>query len=563
MDVSCANDDTLAQLLDGKLPERERLAFERHCDECPRCSAMFGELGAALRSRTTARPDSLVGSNVGRYRVLRKLGEGGMGQVYEAVHRDLGTHVALKVIADEHAHDPELAKRFLTEARAASVIRHERVVRVLDLFHADDDRAVIVMDLIEGQTLRTHERAGQLPIGGVVQVMLDVLDALAAAHAAGITHRDLKPDNIIVDPSGRAKVLDFGIAKDARPSPGAAAKTRTGLIIGTPEYMSPEQISGGEADPRADLYAAGVVLFEALAGERPYAGSSDFEVMRAHLDVPIPRLRALRPAVPPALEAVVTRALAKAPGDRFPDAVAMARALSDAAASVPAGESARITGFPTVAETPTVRSGVDASVSAAIVTKREGRAPRAGGVRPVVIALCGVAGVFAIGAIAWSLARSNTAVVADAGVVVVDAAPVDPHCRCVVDADNQRVGGAYLCTTTQAPRCRCENHSEMLCPTPLEPCPNNVCDDPALDLNVHLYSCSIGSPGHWWARETAGARCRGHERPNDELQDGKWVCAVCARFDDVRRMPGAECSGHLITGEVLSGHIVCKTDMRR
>jgi predicted Ser/Thr protein kinase len=561
--MACADDDTLARLLDGKLPEGERVALERHCGECPRCSAMFGELGAALRSRTAARPDSLVGRDVGRYRVIRKLGEGGMGHVYEAVHRDLGTQVALKVIADEHVHDPELAKRFVTEARAASVVRHERIVRVLDLFHTDDDRAVIVMDLVDGKTLRTLERASVLPIGGVVQIILDVLDALAAAHAAGITHRDLKPDNIIVEPSGRAKVLDFGIAKVARSAPGVAAKTRTGSTIGTPEYMSPEQVSGGEADPRADLYAVGVVLYEALAGERPYAGASDFELMRAHLEAPIPRLRAARPAVPPALEAVVTRALAKAPGDRFPDAAAMARALTDAAASVPAGERTRFTGSAPEAETPTARSDV-VPVAATIATKREGPVSPDRGSRLAVIVIGGVAAAFAIGAVAWSWGRSSIAVVPDAAVVAdaADVAPIDPHCRCVVDADDETYRGEYLCTTTRAPLCRCHADSSMLCPTPLEPCPNNVCDDFALDNGAKRYRCSIGVPGHWWARETEDAGCQGYDSPNDKLRDGKWACSVCARFDDVRRMPGAACSGHAESGALLSGHIVCKTHKR-
>ena len=554
--MACADDDTLAQLLDGKLPESERVALERHCGECPRCSAMFGELGAALRSRTAAGPDSLVGRNVGRYRVLRKLGEGGMGHVYEAVHGELGTHVALKVIADEHAHDPELAKRFLTEARAASVVRHERIVRVLDLFRADDDRAVIVMDLVDGQTLRAHERASRLPIGGVVQIMLDVLDALAAAHAAGITHRDLKPDNIIVEPSGRAKVLDFGIAKVARSAPGVAARTRTGATIGTPEYMSPEQISGGEADPRADLYAAGVVLYEALAGERPYAGANDFELMRAHLEAPIPRLRAARPEVPPALEAVVTRALAKAPGERFPDAAAMAHALTEAAASVPAGERARITGSPPGAETPTVRSGEAPRGAATIVTKREGPASPARRSRPALIALFGIAGAFAIGAGVWRLARSTAAVPPDAA-VVADAPPIDPHCRCVVDEDDATYRGAHLCTTTRAPLCRCEHDHEGLCPTPLELCPDH-CADFALDTGDKWYRCSIGVPGHWWAHETAGTPCQGYDRPNAKLLDGQWVCSVCARFNDVPGMPGAACTGHDESGPVLSGHIVCK-----
>ena len=167
--------------------------------------------------------------------------------------------------------------------------------------------------------------------------MIEVLSAIAAAHGVGIVHRDLKPDNILVSPSGRAKVLDFGIAKLVTAEPGKGPRTRTGALVGTPDYMAPEQIGGRAIDARTDIYSAGVVLFEAMTGRRPFEGQSDFEVMRAHVDSPPPSVRTLRADIPVEIEAVVVRALAKAPGDRFATATEMANALQAASATLPEG----------------------------------------------------------------------------------------------------------------------------------------------------------------------------------------------------------------------------------
>ena len=354
--MTCPDENLLARLLDGTLPAAGRVDIERHLDGCASCSGLVTELAAVLApepggftcDRCGERypapglcpddgglvgdtRDPLIGTDVGRYRVARVLGTGGMSRVYAAFHRDLRASAALKVIGTRYADDAELARRFMVEARAVSMIRHDNIVKILDLLRLDDGRPVIVMELLEGQTLRQAVRAGELTSAGIVQVMIDVLAALSAAHAAGIVHRDLKPDNILIEANGRPKVLDFGIAKlHAAPADPSIARTRTGVLLGTPEYMAPEQIRGGDVDARSDLYSAGIVLFEAFAGRRPFVAGNDFELMRAHLEDPVPSLRALRSDVPAALEDVIRRALAKDPRDRFASASEMAQALREA-----------------------------------------------------------------------------------------------------------------------------------------------------------------------------------------------------------------------------------------
>jgi len=284
--------------------------------------------------------DQLIGTEVGRYRIERLLGEGGMGRVYLAVQPMIGSQVAIKILSDECARNPELLERFFAEARAVNLIRHEGIVNVLDMAMLPDGRPFIVMELIEGTTLGHALRTERLPLGGLVQVMCEVFSALAAAHAIGIVHRDLKPDNILVTGEGHAKVLDFGIAKLAPGlQHGLSPRTQTGALLGTPHYMSPEQISGkGQVDARSDVYACGVMLYEAITGRRPFEGETLFDLMRAHLEQPPPSPRALRPELPVSIEHVVLTAMAKRPEDRFQSATAMAQALQHAAGELPAHE---------------------------------------------------------------------------------------------------------------------------------------------------------------------------------------------------------------------------------
>ena len=273
--------------------------------------------------------DPLLGTEIGRYRLERLIGEGGMGQVYLGVQPAIGSRVAVKVLSDQCARDPELLERFFAEAKAVNLIRHENIVSVLDLALLSDGRPYIVMEFIEGQTLGQILRAGRAPLGGIIQAMVEVLSALGAAHELGIVHRDLKPDNVLITGEGHAKVLDFGIAKLA-PGLGNALspRTRTGALLGTPAYMAPEQISGaGNVDPRTDLYAAGIVLFQAVTGRVPFEGDTLYDLMRAHLEVMPQRPRELRPDLPELFEDVILQALAKNPAERFSTAAAMTHAL--------------------------------------------------------------------------------------------------------------------------------------------------------------------------------------------------------------------------------------------
>ncbi|HEU4732567.1 MAG TPA: protein kinase [Kofleriaceae bacterium] len=307
---------------------------------CTQCGELAGRRGTCPRDghELAATEDALLGAEVGRYRLIRLIGKGGMGRVYEAVQPALGSRVAIKVLAEDAADRPDLVDRFFTEARTVAMIRHEGIVNVLDLAWLPGGRPAIVMELVTGHTLGALVRGRPAPIGGAVQVMIEVLSALAAAHAIGIVHRDLKPDNILITSIGRAKVLDFGIAKLAADRHGPLPHTRTGAVLGTPQYMSPEQIGGATLDARSDLYSAGVVLFEAVTGRRPFEGLSDFALMRAHVEVPPPPPRALRPELPVELEHAILRALAKQRGERFASANEMANALHAATARLPPGE---------------------------------------------------------------------------------------------------------------------------------------------------------------------------------------------------------------------------------
>ncbi|MDB4962640.1 MAG: pkn1 [Myxococcales bacterium] len=306
---------------------------------CGACGQSFDRGGYCSTDgqALVATTDPMLGREVGRYRIARLLGEGGMGQVYLGVQPAIGSRVAIKILSNECTRIPELLERFFAEARAVNLIRHESIVSVIDMAQLDDGRPYIVMEFIEGQTLGQVVRSGPAPIGGVVQAMTEVMSALGAAHALGIVHRDLKPDNVLITAEGHAKVLDFGIAKLAPGLSNALSpRTRTGALLGTPAYMAPEQISGaGNVDARTDLYAAGVVLFQAVTGRVPFQGDTLYDLMRAHLEQTPPSPRAMRPELPPALEAVILTALEKDPARRFQSAAEMTHAMHEAARALP------------------------------------------------------------------------------------------------------------------------------------------------------------------------------------------------------------------------------------
>ena len=300
---------------------------------CPDCGQSWpsgghcGDDGAEL----VAPRDTLLGVTIGRWRLARVLGEGGMGRVYLAVQPAIRSRVAIKVLSEACARDRALVDRFFAEARAVNLVRHEHIVGVLDLAWLDDGRPYIVMEYIDGTTLGAVIKRGPPPLASIAALTTEVLSALAAAHAIGIVHRDLKPDNVMVTAGGHAKVLDFGIAKLApQLHRGDSPRTATGALLGTPDYMAPEQIAGGAIDGRSDLYALGALLYEATTGQRPFAGRNVFELLRAQVEELPPPPDAVRRDLPPALAAVIMRALAKRPDDRFPTAAAMAQALAAA-----------------------------------------------------------------------------------------------------------------------------------------------------------------------------------------------------------------------------------------
>lgn len=266
-----------------------------------------------------------------RYELVEQLGHGGMGTVYRAVDHRLRRTVAVKTLSAELALQPEFLTRFQREAHAAAALNHPGVATVHDVGEDASGGAAepyLVMEYVEGRTLGQVLKDGALPVAQAVDITGQVLDALEHSHRHAIVHRDIKPANVMLTGSGKAKVVDFGIAKAL--SEAATRLTGTGVAVGTPAYLAPEQINGGETDHRTDLYAVGCLLYELLTGRPPYTGDSPFSVMHQHLSAePVPPSR-LRPELPPAVDAVIVRALHKGRQDRFANAATMHDSLAEA-----------------------------------------------------------------------------------------------------------------------------------------------------------------------------------------------------------------------------------------
>jgi len=270
---------------------------------------------------------SLVGQTVSHYRIVSKLGGGGMGAVYDAEDTRLGRHVALKFVPPELVHDRKALDRFFWEARAASQLNHPGICTIHDIEDADG-HPFIVMERLEGVSLKERMMGGPMELEEILDVGIQVTDALAACHAKGIIHRDIKPANIFLTNTGLVKVLDFGVAKLA---PGIRAGdaalddplTVAGDIFGTAVYMSPEQARGEELDPRTDLFSLGVVLYQMGTGQRPFAGANAVTTLEAVMNhKPVSPLK-LNPNLPPELEGILGRAMEKERGNRYPNALAM------------------------------------------------------------------------------------------------------------------------------------------------------------------------------------------------------------------------------------------------
>jgi len=277
---------------------------------------------------------ALIGSELGgRYRIVRRIGAGGMGTVYEAIVRNTGARVAIKTLhAGEGGH--QKAARFRREARAIAAIEHPAVLRTFDVGTTEDGSPYLVMELLSGRTLASLvERVGKLPIPIALAIVEQILEGLVAAHVAGVVHRDLKPENVFLHvgatstgPRTTVKIVDFGIAKLVE-GLETARLTATGTVLGTPEYMSPEQAAGGAVDARADVYATGLLTYEMLCGRRPYADLPPQRIFAAILAGAAPALSERDPTLPPEIVAWVGRAMARDPAARFPSAPAALSAL--------------------------------------------------------------------------------------------------------------------------------------------------------------------------------------------------------------------------------------------
>jgi serine/threonine-protein kinase len=285
----------------------------------------------------------MIGESVGSYRLVEKLGEGGMGEVYLAEHRHIARRVAVKLLLRDLSAAPDMVGRFFSEARAASLIEHPGIVQVLDCDVHRDGRAYIVMELLRGEDLRDYlSRVGALAHDepGALAILRRIAEALAAAHAQGIIHRDLKPDNIFLHlPSGSSpydpvvKLLDFGIAKLMRGTEGGT-KTRTGQLLGTPIYMSPEQCRGaGKVDSLSDVYSFGCIMYEMLCGRPPFTEDGFGDLIISHVSRPPPDPLRFAPAMTPAARQIVLGCLAKDPAARPQSMTRLAESLKEAGAT--------------------------------------------------------------------------------------------------------------------------------------------------------------------------------------------------------------------------------------
>lgn len=269
----------------------------------------------------------MTGQTLSHYQIQEKLGEGGMGVVYRALDTHLNRPVALKLLPSDKVNNPERRKRFVQEARAASALNHPHIVTIYDIA-SHDQHDFIAMELIEGKTLDQLLHRKALPLADIFRYSIQIADALSKAHAAGIVHRDLKPSNIMVTEDGRVKVVDFGLAKLVEPDDGGAEastramqdgapKTDEGTIVGTPSYMSPEQVEGKKLDARSDIFSFGSVLYEMSTGRRAFQGETKLSTVSAILQSEPKPASELRSTIPRDLEKIIQRCLRKDPERRF------------------------------------------------------------------------------------------------------------------------------------------------------------------------------------------------------------------------------------------------------
>jgi len=306
----CPDDNTLGQLIAGELADDERAAVERHLGGCAACAQLIAEYARASPRRSVPP----------RYQLVRQLGSGAMGEVWEADDTTLGRPVALKAVRPDAAVDPEYRARLVREARALARLSHPNVVAVYDLEQASDGELFLALERVDGITARAWHSAAPRSAAEVLAVWRKVADGLGAVHRAGIVHRDLKPDNVLIASDGRVLIGDFGLATMA--ADGSTTLTASGQIVGTPLYMPLEQLRGGAATPKSDQFALCVCLWKALVGARPFgAGGTIAALVGAMRERPKPTLRRR------GLLAVLARGLDPDPDRRWPDVGALSRAL--------------------------------------------------------------------------------------------------------------------------------------------------------------------------------------------------------------------------------------------
>jgi serine/threonine protein kinase len=322
-------DSGLGVVRDSAVPSGDRSSaatgFVSGFKRCPACSQRYpSDFRVCPRDATTLESapedeDPLLGTVLGEsYELVRAIGEGGMGRVYEARHQRLASkRFAIKVLHADLARQNDVVSRFLREAEATSVLSHVNIVGVVDVNRLPDGRPYIVAELLEGTSLADHfERVQRLSLPEAVNIARQLCAALGAAHERDIVHRDIKPENVfLVEQGGRrtVKVLDFGIS---RLGEGAASLTKTGIVMGTPAYMPPEQARGARVDHRADIYAVGAILYEAVTGKPPFEGTDMMATLAQVIAQEPVRPCTLNAAVPPALEMTIQRAMAKNPAER-------------------------------------------------------------------------------------------------------------------------------------------------------------------------------------------------------------------------------------------------------